>query len=832
MSPRPTRAGHDTDDATPTLQGSRVEPPATTPRAVPASSGRSAKIGGLALREELGRGGMGRVWSADDGELRREVAIKLLHNPDNPTAVQRFIEEAQITGQLEHPNVVPIHQLGRDAQGRPWMAMKRVRGNTLRDWIARREKRPAPITPDEAGEILDIFGKVCDAVAFAHNRHVIHRDLKPENIMVGEFGEVLVMDWGLARTVDDTLDAADDVVADDDADADARLAARPPSGPAMATARATTPAPRVVTNRGEGESFVERTVAGEIFGTPSYMAPEQAKGQPTSPATDIFALGAILYHLLTLRMPYTGKDTMQVVMAAARRDLIEPRRRAPQRRIARELAAIVMRAMEANPRNRYATVEDLRADINAWRTFQPVSAYRPGLVDRMVKWARRHPTTSTAGAVAVLLLCVLGVVVSAMLAAGARKDQALAEQQRESEANARVAEEQKRIAAETAAEAARLAEDKFRAEVITRLQENQIEELRSKLGVKLRRKQNAARDKWAAMCRNAVGSAADVELLAAPLPPGEVKQILEAYDELFAEAEAGNVQLQARDYYERALLRGVGLVDVDAAMADVEVALKLDPTLWEAWLLHAMGRVYQYDRPEGPSADLANLGPTGQQVADALADVSKAVELASDNPAVWCVRAQIYLWQKQFNEARADLDTAYRLDNRYPTVWTLRGLTLARLGLHDQAGRCYDQAVEYGRNTPAPWIARGTWRLDHGVQPAARVGQPPVIDEALLRAAVDDLTAALALAPQAPVALQTRARARFELGDHDEALKDLDAAIHIRPNDYLNHYYKSVMLLRMRKLVTAIAEFNMAIDLAPPVIKPALEAWRKSLTGR
>ncbi|MGE0432307.1 MAG: serine/threonine-protein kinase, partial [Planctomycetota bacterium] len=334
---------------------------------------------GFRVGDELGRGGMGTVRSAEDVDLGRELAIKFLQRAD-AESVERFLEEAQITAQLEHPNIVPVHQLGRDADGRPWLAMKRIDGQSLADHLTAEKQRPARLLPEDLDRCLQVFGKVCDAVAFAHSRGVIHRDIKPANVMVGAFGEVLLVDWGLARPLDVSDDAGK----------------RP-----------------VRTARRNDASGALLTVDGDVFGTPAYMPPEQAEGRTdeVDERADIFALGGLLYHMLTLEPPYSGRTPTLTVAMAARHQLIPPRRRAPGRAIPKELQAIVLKAMAALPADRYQTVHDLQADLSAWHAFRRTTAWRAGPIERLVKWTRRHPTAS----LGVALFVVAGLVVAVLL---------------------------------------------------------------------------------------------------------------------------------------------------------------------------------------------------------------------------------------------------------------------------------------------------------------------------------------------------------------------------------------------------------------------------------
>jgi serine/threonine-protein kinase len=223
---------------------------------------------------ELARGGMGVVFQGRDLELGRDLAVKVIREDHRhqPEMVRRFVEEAQIGGQLQHPGIVPVHELGRFADGRLFIAMKLVRGRTLAALLASRQA-----ASDDRMRFLSIFENVCQTMAYAHARGVIHRDLKPSNIMVGSFGEVQVMDWGLAKVLDQG-GIADEVYAIKETD----------EATAVQTLRS-------------GSSALESR-AGSVLGTPSYMAPEQARGalDTLDERADVFALGSILCEILTV----------------------------------------------------------------------------------------------------------------------------------------------------------------------------------------------------------------------------------------------------------------------------------------------------------------------------------------------------------------------------------------------------------------------------------------------------------------------------------------------------------------------------------------------------
>ncbi len=276
------------------------------------------------LGAEIGRGGMGSIWEAEDPALGRKVAIKVLDLPDpSGDLTARLRREARVLALLEHPGIVPVHDVGSLPDGRPFYAMKLVRGERLDESAARLATLP---------ERLRLFLRVCEPVAFAHVRGVVHRDLKPGNVMVGPFGEVLVLDWGIAR-----------------------LIAEVEAGSADAgTPREAGELPEVLRE--------ERTAAGTILGTPGFMAPEQERGDENlDHRADVFALGALLRSLAG--------------------GLPGPSRR---------LAAIVSKATASRPDERYADVPSLAADVTRLLDGEPVSAYRERPWERAARFASRH----------------------------------------------------------------------------------------------------------------------------------------------------------------------------------------------------------------------------------------------------------------------------------------------------------------------------------------------------------------------------------------------------------------------------------------------------------
>jgi serine/threonine protein kinase len=290
-------------------------------------------------------GGMGQVWLAHDANIGRDVALKELRaeSSANKAVTLRFLREARITGQLEHPGVVPVYEISRDPEtGRPLYTMRFVRGRTLTD-AARtfhNHRRAGREEPLDFVNLLSAFVSVCHTIAFAHARGIIHRDLKGENIVLGDFGEVIVLDWGLAKCLEQA-EADDDP---DDASSDAEAV------PAAAAAG--------------------QTLMGQVLGTPAYMAPEQAQGRLDliGPCTDIFGAGAILYEVLAGRPPFAGATTVDVLQRAQQGDIVPPRTHWPD--VPPTLEAICLKALSREPGDRHATAAELAREVQGWQDRQ------------------------------------------------------------------------------------------------------------------------------------------------------------------------------------------------------------------------------------------------------------------------------------------------------------------------------------------------------------------------------------------------------------------------------------------------------------------------------
>jgi serine/threonine protein kinase len=351
-------------------------------------------VPGYELLGEVGRGGMGVIHRARDLALERDVAVKLLQDryPANSPLARRFTDEARITAQLQHPGVPAVYRVGAIPDGRPFLAMKLIKGHTLADLLAR---RPDPAA--DRGQFVAIFEHVCQAVAYAHSLRVIHRDLKPSNVMVGKFGEIQVMDWGLAKVL-------------------------PTGGPTavLVPKRAVGDGTVIRTRRAGGGDTpggsgcpTAETREGSVLGTPAYMAPEQAGGEVDrlDPRCDVFGLGAVLCEILTGKPPYTGRDESQVLRRAMAANQVDTQVRLDGCAAEPELVALCQRCLAEEPDDRPRDAGEVAEAVAALRAEAEDRARRAELdrVRTAEQGKRRRVLLAASGIIAVVLMAGLSV---------------------------------------------------------------------------------------------------------------------------------------------------------------------------------------------------------------------------------------------------------------------------------------------------------------------------------------------------------------------------------------------------------------------------------------
>jgi eukaryotic-like serine/threonine-protein kinase len=366
------------------------------------------------------KGGIGQVWLARDSELQRDVAIKEIQPRFAELAQQRarFLLEAEVTGNLEHPGIVPVYSLGKNADGRPYYAMRFIRGESLGVAIKRfhqnfaettanatKRSRPSSKWGIEFRQLVRRFLDVCNAIDYAHSRGVLHRDLKPANIMLGPYGETLVVDWGLAK-----------VIGRED------FEFVPPEGDG----------PPVAPD--ECSTIPSGTEQGTTIGTPAYMSPEQAAGQiqQIGPASDVYSLGASLYELLTGQLAFANEKLSETIKKVVSGDFPPPR--AVDRSIPPALESICLKAMARDAPARYRSVRELAQDLEHWLADEPVEAHPERRLERLGRWIRQHRNWAVAGA-ATLVGIALVASVAVVVIEGARRSETTARKEAETNFN-------------------------------------------------------------------------------------------------------------------------------------------------------------------------------------------------------------------------------------------------------------------------------------------------------------------------------------------------------------------------------------------------------------
>jgi serine/threonine-protein kinase len=386
-----------------------IDPEATGTFTSPRSSSQDGRF--RILRPHA-RGGLGEVFIARDEELRREVALKQIQDryAGDPESRARFLLEAEVTGGLEHPGIVPVYGLGCFPDGRPFYAMRFIRGDSLKQAIERFHRADVPGRDPgertlEQQRLLRRFTDVCNAIAYAHSRGILHRDLKPGNVMLGPYGETLVVDWGLAKPIGRVEGLEGTAV---------ERTLHPSSG-----------------------SGVTPTQVGSAVGTPQFMSPEQAAGRlgELGRASDVYSLGTTLYCLLTGQAPFQDQEVGTVLGKVQAGDFPPPRQ--VKKDVPRALEAICLKAMALRPEDRYDSPGSLADDLEHWLADEPVSAWREPPLTRARRWARRHKT-AVVGALAFLFTTVVALAISTVVIS--RKQQETDDARRRAESSFRQAQ--------------------------------------------------------------------------------------------------------------------------------------------------------------------------------------------------------------------------------------------------------------------------------------------------------------------------------------------------------------------------------------------------------
>lgn len=817
------------------------------------------RLGKYQLLEVVGRGGMGVVYRARQVDMDRVVALKLIRTrgcePGEQDAL-RFVAEAQITGQIEHPNIVPVHDMGTDEEGRPYFVMKFVHGRSLSS-VLRSLRRGAPEVRRKfsRGRLLEIFLSVGQATAFAHARGILHRDLKPSNVMIGEFGEVLLMDWGLAKPFEQKgLEKETRGRPETTATSGRKKEGERSAADSRRHERVRT----VFEARGMAE-----TLPGTVAGTPEYMPPEQAAGQPEAlnVTADVYGLGALLFEILTLQPPHEDPDTDRLMRRVALEPVSFPARlpKTTGGRVPTGLRAIALKALAHDPADRYADIPALLRDMRAFIQDRPLAARPDRPWEPLLRAARRH-AAATVAAAAVLALLGLGAAVflqlrraatverlrlqEAALRAAEKTKHALENERREAEkaraaaeARARAERDKRRLERENVAAAARLraamkpyldGRELFLRrrflQAITQLRRAaeldpsfplfQLALGEAYLGTGRREDAEKALERFQKAARLArqrraettgtgkgdTGSGEEVRALVrcgdvcAKL--GEVENALGYYKRAAEQAPEDPYGLTGRARAE--LLRKKP--NAAAAVRSAEKALRSADWLWEAHLL--LGRLYA-----GlvlPDSGLLNL-PL------AFRHLDSAVDQAGNEPRVWAARARALEKAGEQEAALADYDELLRLVPDKVEALSRRAALLSALGRPVRALRDLEHAVGL---RPRDYELR----LRCGEARAAAASSSGPRKTAMLETAEKDFTAAVELRPAAARPYLLRARVRLKLKKYHAAVADAAKVLLKKKNDSEALRLRAAAYLKLGDYERAVADYRRGLSApAAPV---------------
>jgi serine/threonine protein kinase/Tfp pilus assembly protein PilF len=823
--------------------------------------------------EEIGRGGMGRIMRAEDSQLHREVACKILLKTDRAgtTIRERFVEEAQITGQLEHPGVVPVHEVGKDSDGNPYYTMKLIHGTSLKQVI--REFHEQPLNSSSRrllfARLLQRFVDVCNTVAFAHQRGVLHRDLKPDNVMLGDFGETLVVDWGLAKVVGSKLtgEQEDDQSSlhvtplhtlfgrdDDTHSLSAGLSTR--------DSISTTGSVHDGSHSG-GSHAVQTdartrgtdTMAGELLGTLKYMSPEQSQGRHAEldVRSDVYSLGAILYDILTGKRAMKDQRKLAIALKAIRKGEIKSAREiAPW--IPRSLDAVCMTALATDREDRYASALLLGSDIEAWLADEPVSVYQESWTERARRWARTRRSLVAGTMTAVVVLVAGSIVWSQVHAHGL----------------ARLEEDVRQaiVSAETAAAEGRLDEARellVQADSMVRTQPQLVD-----LSASITERQRYV-DQLAASAESQrvedKRRLAEVDLLSARTlidsgdavaardvlirveaelagesklksTADEVAELLQQVTStLTIEQEKSDASQQLEQFHKLADLarQHASLFTGEQIVDDIR---KAQQNAQDAVAIYSLGKPWQSQPPHLSPEELQSVRVTGFELLLLLAEVELAEASLTTPPGS----------EPQTPDANAphveaalqSIEAAHSLGFQTRTLELRRAECLDQLGRDNARDVALSAAEQLQPSTRLDYFLlaeyeRKAGRLDNAVAAYRQALRRDADDfwsmhflgiclyqqkEAV--GAVSHLTACVAYRPDFVWSYLARALAFAELDDFDSAYADLAVAEQLEPDLYAIGVNRGGLLLKQNRLKEAVEQFERSAQLDDSRYEPWL----------
>jgi tetratricopeptide (TPR) repeat protein len=732
-----------------------VEAPAQ--RALRGKQSTPPVLGRYRLKRFHARGGMGEILVAEDTVIGRTVALKRMLT-NRPDQVYRFRVEAQVTGQLEHPGIAPVHELAADEHGRPYYVMKFVRGETLKKVIEKfhSAKHDAGAREIEQSRLLQMMISLCQTVAYAHSRGVLHRDLKPDNVMLGPFGETILLDWGIARVIgSDSSDAESDE-------------------------------PRYA--RVDAPEAGTETVEGAITGTPAYMPPEVAAGlnREVDFRSDVFLLGAILYEIITGKQPRSAKSLQELLHKAQFEQPAAARTIDPM--ITRTLEAICLKATALDKLARYQTALELADDLQRYIAGEPVTAYPEGPLERAWRWARRHRVALTRAVAAVVLLGL-----GTFAAVKVRQAERIATRLRKNDQARRDLKSFRQLAQEAnfyAATTDPLAEnapyfDPHKGEAAARAALALTKAWGPSLGALpiAEEREPARREVY------------ELDLLLAHLllsqPSADTaRSALTLLDQVHALHASTLGETRLKDKAARAL----GKAGNSAPVSAIEPASDMG-TAQDHFLLGEEYRVQAF-RKKDPKAERAVWQRDPTLLDKAIVEYRTSLAL---DPAQYWARFQLgrsYLSQGKLAEAVEALGACTALKPESPWAFSVRGLALAQMKRYDEATADFDHSLRIDPAALPVRLNRGYvhWirkELDLALADFNAVLQAPksqrLVQAAYYRGhinaaqgkvqeALDDFTLVIAEDPGFAPAYKPRALVYFMRGDDAAGMQDLDTA--------------------------------------------------------
>jgi Tfp pilus assembly protein PilF len=731
------------------------------------------------------RGGIGEIWAAVDAEIGRQVALKRLRKKREEQQ-DRFLVEAQITGQLEHPGIVPVHDLGVDEEGRPFYVMTFIHGRTLKEVIDEAHaNHRAGGKPQEVlrCRLLEIFVKVCQTVAYAHHRGVIHRDLKPDNVMLGPYGETLVLDWGMAKL--------------------RSVPEQPGNHPPVQLTYA---------------SGSLETRAGVVMGSPSYMAPEVAGGHAAEAdeRTDVYLLGATLYHILTGHAPRDGRSHEEIIELA--RNVVPPPPRQLKADVPRALEAICLKAMARTPEGRYASALELTEDVQCYLAEAPVAAYPEPPLARAWRWCKRHrrALARSVAAAAVLGVLLLGAVLVGDASKRAAESQREARelQQREKvrddlrEFQRRADERQFYAASTTPAGDQSFQYDARTAQVAGEQALALADELDKELEqVDLPREKSTFHQQWHDLLLLSVQAQAQQKL-----SPKEVEGMLQRLERAVSlrKASRGYYRLQSQCYQ---LLRDTRQRDEAARRAEDK---DLRPTALDHFLLAEQARA-QSASPSTGNGDSTTWEPNPDRLKEAIEHYQAALLLEPGDYWSNFQMGRCYLSLGAYDRAELALGNAIALRPNLPWGYTARGLVLGLSERYADAEADLERALKLEKDFRPALLHRGFLAMRQGKTEQALADFKEVLEPPAERRLI--------------VAAYYRGALFMKLRKFGEALEDFARVAREDPT-FRDVYLLRAQLHLQRDDLEWLSDLNKYLKLGMPADAEPKEPVLSALRGR